>query len=293
MSNEMEIKVEEVVEEVNETTAETVETVETVETEQPAAAKAGNKFTDALAKVADKGKALVADPKPLLDKIKAIPKKIWIAAGAAVAAVVALVLILSIVTNTYKTPIKLMQAEANNRKASAMMNKQVAQLNGFCEDEYKAIAKIMKKSDNYDDQLEDFEEKVEGNKERYGDNYKFKYKVVDKEKIDKDDLKDFQKELRAGGRSILNSYDDLDSDDYEMLAEMLGLTKSQAKKMVKEQISIAKILKTAKVTAGYELIVEVTVTGSEAEDEESVERTICVYKVDGRWVSESAIYGLG
>lgn len=279
----------------NGTTPETevVQETETVVTETAATETKGNKITEALGKAADKGKELAENPKALWEKIKSVPKKIWIGIGAGVAAILALIIVLSIVTNTYKTPIKLMQAEANNKKASAMMNKQVAQLNGFCEKEYKAISKIMKKSENYDDQLEAFEEEIEANKERYGDDYKFKYKVVEKEKIDKDDLKDFQKELRSGGKAMLNNYDDLDSDDYETLADVLGLTKAQAKKLVKEQISIAKTLKTAKVTAGYELTVEVTITGSEVEDEEPIERTINVYKVNGRWVSQSAIYGLG
>lgn len=265
------------------------EAVVTETTETAAAAPKGNKITALLGKASDKGKELAANPKAVWEKIKAVPKKIWIAIGAGVAAILALVIILSIVTNTYKTPIKLMQAVANNKKASAQMTKEAAQYNGLCEKEFKQIANIMKKSDSYDDALESYEEDIEDMKEAYGDNYKFKYKVVDKEKIDKDDLKDYQKEIRSMGKSYYKSYSDLDSDDYEDLADMLGISKANAKKLAKLYKSIGKTLKGAKVTKGYELTVEVTITGSELDEPITNEITVEVYKVNGRWISDDML----
>ena len=146
------------------------------------------------------------------------------------------------------------------------------------------IKNILKKSDFYDAEVEAFEAKVENRSEQYGDNYKYKYKVVDKEKIDKDDLKEVQKELRAEGRSIYNEYKNLDSDDYEEMADGLGLTKAQAKKIGKLYKSIGKTMKNASVTKGYKLTVERTITGSELDKPKIEEITYTVYKINGRWV---------
>jgi hypothetical protein len=268
----------------------TPETEVVQETETAAAEIKGNKITALLGKAADKGKEMVANPKALWEKIKAVPKKIWIAIGAGVAAILALVIILSIVTNTYKTPIKLMQAAENSKKASAQVNKEIAQYNGLCEKEFKQISNIMKKTDAYESELESAEESIDYKKETYGDNYKIKYKIEDKEKLDKDELKEKQKEIRAIGKSYYKSYSELDADDYEDMADMLDISKAQAKKLAKLYKSIGKTLKGAKVTKGYKLTLTKTITGSELDEpieQEGIE--ICVYKINGRWVSDWVI----
>lgn len=267
---------------------ETVVTEPTAETTETPAAT-GNKITEALGKAADKGKELVANPKAVWEKIKAVPKKVWIGIGAGVAAILALILCLSIFTNTYKTPVKAMQNIANNKKASATFNKRAAALNGFCEKEYKQLINIIKKSDDYEDSLEYWEENIEENKDELGNNYKYTYKVTDKDKLDKDELKAMQKNLRSSGRSMADASDDMDSDDYEELADAAGIKKSQAKKFVKIAEKIGKKLKNAKVTAGYTLTVEVNLSGSEVEDFEPYEMEIEVYKINGRWVSMNAL----
>lgn len=267
---------------------ETVVTEPTAETTETPAAT-GNKITEALGKAADKGKEMIANPKAVWEKIKAVPKKVWIGIGAGVAAILALILCLSIFTNTYKTPVKAMQNIANNKKASATFNKRAAALNGFCEKEYKQLINIIKKSDDYEDSLEYWEENIEENKDELGNNYKYTYKVTDKDKLDKDELKAMQKNLRSSGRSMADASDDMDSDDYEELADAAGIKKSQAKKFVKIAEKIGKKLKNAKVTAGYTLTVEVNLSGSEVEDFEPYEMEIEVYKINGRWVSMNAL----
>ena len=217
--------------------------------------------------------------------------KFWlitcISAAVAIAAIVlALVLF---VFNTYKTPIKLMEKSANIKKASALLDKRAETLNGFCEDEYKEILKIMKKSDDYEDTLEYYEESIDFKKDEYGSNYKIKYKIVDKEEIDKDELREVRDTIRERGEMRLESLENLEDEDYEEGADELGITKSQAKKYAKAQESIAKTLKKAKVTEGYVLTVSVTRTGSELDEPEEDEFEIEVYKVDGRWVSQSAL----
>ena len=115
-----------------------------------------------------------------------------------------------------------------------------------------------------------------------------KYKIEDKEKLGKDELKDIQKEIRSAGKSYYNAYSDLDSDDYESIAESLDITKAQAKKLASLYKSIGKTLKTAKVTKGYKLTVTRTLTGSELDEPIETELEIYVYKVNGRWISDDA-----
>jgi hypothetical protein len=217
--------------------------------------------------------------------------KTWLIAGiGALVAIAAVVLVLVfLVGNTYKTPITLAEKAANTKKASAAIDKQVATLNGFCEKEYKEIAKILKKSDAYDDVLESYEEQIEYYKEEYGSNYKIKYKITDKDKIDKDELKELQEKIRDMGEEMLYEYEEADSDYYEEIADEMGISESQAKKILKSMESVAKTLKKAKVTEGYTLTVTETIKGSELDEPEEEEYEVEVYKINGRWVSSSAI----
>ena len=217
--------------------------------------------------------------------------KFWlITCISAVVAIAAIVLALVMfVFNTYKTPVALLEKQANAKKASALLSKRIEMLNGFCEDEYKEILKIMKKSDDYEESLEYYEEQIEYQQDEYGKNYKVKYKIVDKEEIDKDELREVRDTIRERGEMRLESLENLEDEDYEEGADELGITKSQAKKYAKAQESIAKTLKKAKVTEGYILTVSVTTTGSELDEPEEDEFEIEVYKVDGRWVSQSAL----
>lgn len=228
--------------------------------------------------------------KSFLDKIKAIPQKIWIAAGAAVGVIVALIVLLSILTNTKTTPIKLMEKTDNSKKAATYLKNQANELNGFCEKEYKQIQKIQKKADNYDKTLEIIDTGIETQQDAYGKNYKIKYKVTEKEAVEKEDYREYRDRLRDTGKKMLEYLEDMDSDDYKELAEEEGITKEQAKKMVKAYKEIAKKLKKVKITKAYELTVTQTITGSELDEPEVTEDIkITVYKVNGRWVSASAL----
>lgn len=289
----------------NGTTPETEEVVETVEAVETAAAEAApeaektsvvDKVKTLANNVVAKCKELWADRENLLAKVKelpgklkTVPKKIWMMIGGGVAALIAIIIVLSLLGNNYKTPVKLLQAVENNKSAAAYYNKQVKAVNGLCESELKTIMNIFKKTDDYDDAIDELKDAIDEAKDAYGNNYKYKYKIVDKEKIDKDELKETQKTIREKGKSMYKEYKDLDSDDYEDLADDMDITKGQAKKVAKAAMKIGKTLKGAKFTKGYKLTVEVTLTGSEVEDAEPVERTIYVYKVNGRWVSSSAL----
>ena len=134
---------------------------------------------------------------------------------------------------------------------------------------------------------------VEEFEDEYGKNYKFYYEIEDKEKIDKDDLKDLQEELRDLADEYYDEVKDIDNDDLEDWADDADLKLSDAKKLKNEAVSLCKKAKKAKITAGYELDVTYYVKGSELDEpEELYEATITVYKVNGKWVSYDTVVQL-
>lgn len=216
-------------------------------------------------------------------------KKNLILAAVAVVAVVAIIVVLSLLGNTYKTPLKAAEKLLNMKSVEKIINNVPSVLNGFGEKEAKTIIKIAKKSEQYEDLIEDAEDSyadtVEDMKDEYGKNYKITLKVDEKEKLEKDDLKEFRNQLRDVAE-YGEMLDDLDSDDYEDLADELGVKKSDIKKAVEELKNFCKDCKSAKVTAGYELSVIMSLNGSELDEPEETDMTIRVFKVDGRWVPD-------
>lgn len=236
-----------------------------------------------------------------VNSAKANPKKFKLACGAILLVIVLIIggsFAVSVATNNYKTPIKTMQKYANMKKYYDPVKESLAEANGLFADEIKAMAKLEKSKEDYKDDLEDakdnFAERIENMQDEYGKNYKITYKVTDKEKIDKDDLKDYRDSLRDYAEQLekmIDSTDDYDSEDWEDMADNLGFDgdKASAKKYVRILEDMRKELRSARVTAGYELEVTQKITGSELDEPEEEEMTITVYKVNGRWVSSSSV----
>jgi len=218
--------------------------------------------------------------------------KFWLCSGlitAAVAAVITLLLVF-VVFNNYKTPLNLWEKTMNTKKVSAVLDRQAEELNGFCEKEYKELVKIIKKTDAYEDLLVSYEDDIDYMKDEYGDNFRIKLKVTEKEEIEKEDLREARDAIREIGDEILEYYEEMDAEDYEEMAEYMGISESQAKKYAKTMVSVGKILKKAKISDGYALTVRETLTGSELDEPEEDEYETYVYKIDGRWVSEDALW---
>ena len=257
--------------------------------EETAAPAAENKAIEFANKVKDSVVAFV-------DKIKADPKglglKLSVIALAAVILIVGAFVVVGAATNNYKTPIKTMQKYDNMRSYYEDSDRQIALANGFCEKELKAMAKLQQSTEDYKDEKadakEDFKDAIQDMKDEYGNNYKYTYKVIDKEKLDKDELKDIRDNFRDQADSIesmIEETEDYDSDDWEDAADSMGFDgeKSKAKKYVSILKDLRKKYKSAKVTAGYNLTVEITLKGSELDEPEVVEKEYQVIKVNGRW----------
>ena len=194
----------------------------------------------------------------------------------------------------YEKPLELMMDQANTKKASEMQAAGIKVLNGLCESEYKDMVKLMQKSEDYDedDVLERYEERIDALKDEYGSDYKFSYKIEEKEELEEDDLKDVKNTIKDNAKqlkSVIDEMEEFDSDEWEYLGEELGLTKSDTKKILDIMKSVFEEMKNVEVTEGYELTVTITTTGSELDEPEEDEETICVYKVNGIWVSEESL----
>lgn len=274
---------------------------------QPNPAPQNNNFNATVNNLTEKGKVLAEKGKGLAEKginiFKSNPKKYGILCGGILTGVIVFIVVISLVLgalfNNYKTPVKLMEKNRNSKSFSSYMDRSIDMLNGFCKSEMKAILKVYKSSDDYKDDMEDakdeFADQIEDMKDEYGSNYKYTYTITDKERLEKEDLKKFRDELRNAADSLeaqIDEADDYDSDDWEDIADDAGISKAQAKKLYNAMDDVRKVLKKAQVTDGYELEVTIALTGSELDEPEENEMTIRVYKVDGRWISSSAMSGI-
>ncbi len=244
------------------------------------------------------GKELLEKSGPVLEKAKALPRKIWIMAGAAAVVVIALIVVLSMLGNTYKTPVQAAEKLLNEKSVEDIIDGVPALLNGFGESEVEDILRIIKKTETYEDAMQDaedsFEDTIEDLKDEYGNNYKIKIIIDDKEELEKEDVRAFRDKLRNIGE-LKENLEDIDSDDIEDMAEDLGIRESQAKDLIENLEDFCKLCKSADVEEGYELSLILEMDGSELDEPEEEELTVNVFKVDGRWVPDvfSLISGFG
>ncbi len=223
-----------------------------------------------------------------------------IALGVAVLLVVGLIFgAVALFGSNEKTPLNDKINELNLKKYKDPYDIALSHLNGFTEGEFKAIAKILKSSDDYQDAEEDrkeaFEDVVQDKKDEYGDNFKYSYKIDDKDKLDKDDLKDFEDRIQEAGKQLLAMVELTEDDDYDWdaIADSLGISDKDAKAIVKNLEKIGKAWKKADVQAGYEMDITVILKGADLDEPDEEEATICVYKINGKWVAEDFMIEIG
>lgn len=212
------------------------------------------------------------------------------------AAIVVLILAIALLPNlfgSYKTPVKLAVSSMNAKKLD-LEDTFVNSMGGFGKSELKTIYKILSSSDNFKDYKEDSEDRfadmLEDTEDDYGKNWKVSYKIDDKEKLDKDDLKDAKDSIKNTANSLIDWADeilDMDNGELKDTADEMGLKKDDLKKLAQTAKDLGKKLKKAKVSAGYELDLNMQIKGSE--DDEDYDTDMIVVKVGGKWVALNAI----
>ena len=119
--------------------------------------------------------------------------------------------------------------------------------------------------------------------DEYGKNLKFSYEIEDKEKLDEDDLEEYQdvyKRIGSLGVDTVKYADDY-VDEVEDYTDG-ELKKKDADSLLDHVKAFSRELKDAKVTAGYEVDLALKIEGKDDDDE--LEYTIAVIKLDGKWV---------
>ena len=228
------------------------------------------------------------------DKLRALDwKKIAIILVAlALVAVLVIVLINVIFGSSKNDPIKYME-KYDNAKEVDMIKLVSEAYNGVDGGNMAKIMKIMAKSDDFKEIVEDFEEgwkeDYEDKVDEYGKNFKITYKN-DKEmeeKLDRDELKDYKANIKSMGESILDMVDEfkeMDKDEQKDAAEEMGLSYSDLKDMVEYMEALGRELKSVTVDDGYVLEVIKKTTGKELDEPEEDEVDITVLKINGKWV---------
>ena len=223
---------------------------------------------------------------------KAFPVKLLALAGAAIVAVVLIIVLLSSFGNSYKTPIKTAEKLLNTKSLSKIIDKAPTLLNGFGESEAKKVLKTIKKSDVYKDNIEDieegFDEAIETLQDTLGKNYKISLKIEDKDKMGSKELKEAKNFLKDMAKEADEMLDEIDEED---IADEMGLSEGQVKKMVKQAEKFVKKCKSVKVSKGYELEVTAKITGKELDDPIELDLTICVIKANGKWIPDVSSLG--
>ncbi len=188
--------------------------------------------------------------------------------------------------SSYEDLIETMEEFQNKKTYYDQFDMQLAGFGGFCEDEMKDYADLQKKSEYYDEESakENFNENIAENKEMYGDNYKYTYEIRDAEPFTDEDLEVYRDDLRDSADDMEDEISYYEEDSLSDLADDLGFTsEDDAQKYLDIMSAVAKKYKNAEVTEGYHITVEVTLSGSELEEDEVDTETFTVIKIDGFW----------
>ena len=175
-------------------------------------------------------------------------------------------------------------------------------LNGVDGGYVSEIVKIMKKSDelcDYVDDLEDeFSEYYENVSDYCGKNFKLKFlydEIEDYYEYSRSDLKYQRDEIRDLADECLDfaeEFRDYKSSEIRELAEDLDLSTGDLKKLVSYFEKLGNKLADADVSEGYELEIEAKATGSNLDEPEEITLDFDVFKVNGKWISDLSLYVL-
>ena len=130
-----------------------------------------------------------------------------------------------------------------------------------------------------------FQQMLAENNYDYGEDYEFYYKIENKEKLDQETLKEFQEAVRDAADDLYSDYQNADSDDILYDWDVV-LSDQEAETFAQIYRDVAKELKSAKVTEGYNLNVTYYVKGKNLQAPKELDNIIIdVYKVNKTWVT--------
>lgn len=164
--------------------------------------------------------------------------------------------------------------------------------NGKDKKAYSSAYKILANSDEYFQYYDAFEEELEeyyrNNAAQSGSNIKMKFDTTgDKVKMDESQLAIIYNEFEAaseGYRAIIDAVDNMGKDDYERMAEGMGISLKRAQKLgsiIKERCGQYVDFE---ITAGYYLTGRFVLTDKQGDTVGKTDKiTLAVIKLNGSW----------
>lgn len=200
-------------------------------------------------------------------------------------------------SNDYESPLKANIAMRNAKTRGDFLDGRLQLVNGFCAEEFRQIQDIFMNAPDHNANREalekDYKDRSERYAEEYGSDYKYSYAINAKEALDENELQDCNSDIQYHVKELktaLEKTKNYDSEDWDNLAEELGLSKAESKKFVAVVEELYNELKDAKITEGYQLEVTYILSGSKMDEPEKQTYPFTVYKINGYWVMEGFIY---
>ena len=206
--------------------------------------------------------------------------------AAAVAAVVVVILLISsLFGSSYKDPVKKLVKLCNKKEESSIEYNYINQPK-FLADYTKTYEEILAKSDYDDDYKNTYEYVFDDWEDTYGEDFKVKLvKIKDVEKMDKDDIKDYQESMREYVEDKDDREDLVDDmkDSLEYYEDNYDLSKKDSKKILSAYKKMLKKMAKVKISKGYEMDIEIKIKGEDGKAEFK-EKQVEIIKVDGDWI---------
>ena len=229
--------------------------------------------------------SVTLDVSGVVEKAKS-HKDLLIKIGCGVAVVILLLILKSLFSSSYKTPINnIVSAINKGTKAdyltlyNAGLPKNLAKLN---KEVYTTLYE-----DRLDDKNDDIKDAFEDLKDKYP-KFKIKFVYDSKEKLSKTELREFKDELEEGDfEDISDMIDEIEEeiDDHaEDLADMLDISESDLKKVMKDYIKYLKTFKKLKITAGYKVRGQYVLKNGGDDINKTDKVTMYIVKLNGNWV---------
>ena len=213
-------------------------------------------------------------------------KDLLIKIGCGVAVVILLLILKSLFSSSYKTPINNIVSAINKGTKADYLTLYNAGLP-------KNLAKLNKEiyttfdEDRLEDKDDDVKDAFEELKNKYS-KVKIKFVYDSKEKLSKTELNEFKDDLEEGDfEDITDMIDDIEEeldDKGEDIADMLDISESDLKKVVKDYIKYLKTFKKIKITAGYKVRGQYVLKNGGDEINKTDKITMYIVKLNGDWV---------
>ena len=212
------------------------------------------------------------------------------------AAVVVVLLLILLFGKSYKSPINTLVNNVNKHSKN-VASYASAVLPDFALSYLADVMSIAKKKDGWSDVQdkidETFDEAFDSLEDQYGSHVKVSLKITSAKKLSKSKIKDIEENYEE----IYDTLDKLELDDDDtwdsitdsLEDEDMDLTSSDVKKLQKSTKKFMQKLDKFKVSQAYKVKADITIKGSDDDDEmEDVEFN--VVKVNGKWYVDALGY---